>query len=214
VHHAEHEAIRLGQLVDDLLVLAAVDDRIPLDLLPDEPIEPLLDAALTAARPAADLKQVTLRSIVDDDLTAAMHPGQVRQVLDNLLSNAIRHAPPGSDVVLSAIVVADTLLITATDEGPGFPPGFAEQAFERFRRADHGRSNGSGSGLGLAVVRAVARAHGGDATATNRATGGAVVRVRIPRTPTTSAPRPRQSDSTIYPVPASPTPVGSSGQGR
>jgi signal transduction histidine kinase len=214
VHHAEHEAIRLGHLVDDLLVLAAADDRIPLDLLPDEPIEPLLTAALTAARPAADLKEVTLRSIVDDDLTAAMHPGQVRQVLDNLLSNAVRHAPPGSAVVLSAIVVADTLLITATDEGTGFPPGFAEQAFERFRRADHGRSNGGGSGLGLAVVRAVARAHGGDATATNRATGGAVVRVRIPRTPTTSPPRPRQSDITKWPPPASPTPAGSSRQHR
>jgi signal transduction histidine kinase len=199
VRHAEQEAIRLGHLVDDLLVLAAVDDRIPLDLLPDEPVGPLLDAALIAARPAADLKDVTLRLVTDDGLTAAMHPGQVRQVLDNLLSNAVRHTPPGSEVVLSAIAVGDTLLITATDEGAGFPVGFAEHAFERFRRADHGRSAG-GSGLGLAVVRAVARAHGGDATATNRPTGGAVVRVRIPRTPTESA-LPRRSETTRRPAP-------------
>lgn len=160
-------------------MLAAVDDRVPLDLLPDEPIAPLLDAALAAALPAAEVKSVTLRTVTDNGLAAAMHPGQMRQVLDNLLSNAVRHAPPGSSVVLSATVDTDGLLITVTDEGPGFPAGFAEQAFERFRRAGTNRSNGSG--LGLAVVRAVARTHGGDATATNRPTGGAIVRVRIPR---------------------------------
>ncbi len=183
VHQAEHEAIRLGHIVDDLLVLAAADDRVPLDLLPDEPIGPLLDAAAIAARPAADLTSVTLRAVADDGLAAAMHPGQMRQVLDNLLSNAVRHAPPGSTVVLSAAVDTDGLLITVTDDGPGFPVGFAEQAFERFRRGgfDWARATrSSGSGLGLAVVRAVARAHGGDATAANRPTGGAIVRVRIP----------------------------------
>jgi hypothetical protein len=83
-------------------------------------------------------------------------------------------------VVLTAAVEQDNLVITATDEGPGFPAGFAEAAFERFRRADPARSNGGGSGLGLAVVRAVAKAHGGDAVGANRQSGGAIVRVWIP----------------------------------
>jgi signal transduction histidine kinase len=181
IRHSEREAIRLGRLLDDLLVLAADDDRAPADRLPGQPVLPLLRAAVVAARPAADSKAVALRVTADDGVAAPLHPGRIRQVLDNLLGNALRHAPPGSEVVLSAKVDGVDLVIEVADEGPGFPEGFAEQAFERFRRADPARSRiDGGSGLGLAVVRAVARAHGGEATAANRPSGGAVVVVRIP----------------------------------
>ncbi|ADJ46842.1 two-component system histidine kinase [Amycolatopsis mediterranei S699] len=181
VRHAEQETIRLGRLVDDLLVLAADDDHVPVDRMPGQPVLPLLDAAVTAARPVAAGKEVDLRVVADGSLAAPLHPGRIRQVLDNLLANALRHAPPGSEVVLSATADGDGLLIEVADEGPGFADGFAEQAFERFRRADTARSRaGGGSGLGLAVVRAVARAHGGEAAAANRPSGGARVGIRIP----------------------------------
>ncbi len=181
IQHSEREAIRLGQLVDDLLVLAAADDNAILDRLPDQAIEPLLTAAVLAASRTADTKGVRLRVEADPELTAVLHPGRIRQVLDNLLSNALRYAPADSEVVLCARAQGDRLVIDATDRGPGFPAGFAEHAFERFRRADPGRHRPSGgSGLGLAVVRAIARAHGGDASAVNGARGGAIVGIWIP----------------------------------
>ncbi|HEY4457683.1 MAG TPA: ATP-binding protein [Pseudonocardiaceae bacterium] len=181
IQHSERETIRLGQLVDDLLVLAAADDNAITDRLPDQPVEPLLTAAVLAAQPTAEAKNVALRVDAQPELTAVLHPGRIRQVLDNLISNALRYAPPDSDVVLTARADGDRLLIEATDDGSGFPDGFTEHAFERFRRADPGRQRaGGGNGLGLAVVRAIAKAHGGEATATNRATGGATVGISIP----------------------------------
>jgi signal transduction histidine kinase len=187
VRYCEGEVIRLGQLVDDLLVLAAADEKVPLSLLPDQRALPLLEAAAMAARPTADAKCVDVVVDADPDAGAAIHPGMIRQVLDNLLSNAVRHAPPGSRVVLTAEARPDSLRISVEDEGPGFPEGFAEQAFERFRRADAGTADADagvgagGTGLGLAVVRAIARAHGGEAEAGNGTSGGAVVSVRLPR---------------------------------
>jgi hypothetical protein len=181
IRHSEREAIRLGQLVDDLLVLAADDDNAILDRLPDQPVRPLLAAAVTAARPTAESKGVALRIEADPRLAAVLHPGRVRQVLDNMLSNALRYAPADSEVVVSARTEGDRMLIETTDHGPGFPEGFLEHAFQRFRRFDPGRQRpGGGSGLGLSVVRAVARAHGGDANAANGPAGGAVVSFWIP----------------------------------
>ncbi|HLK42175.1 MAG TPA: HAMP domain-containing sensor histidine kinase [Thermoleophilia bacterium] len=190
VRYCEGEVIRLGQLVDDLLVLAAADEKVPLSLLPDQRALPLLEAAAMAARPTADAKCVDVVVDADPGASAALNPGMIRQVLDNLLSNAVRHAPPGSRIVLTAQARPDSLLISVEDEGPGFPDGFAEQAFERFKRAEDEAldpagegvaAEAGGTGLGLAVVRAIARAHGGDAEAGNGPSGGAVVSVRLPR---------------------------------
>jgi len=181
VRACEHEVIRLGRLVDDLLVLAAADERVPVERLPEQPLSPLLEAAAVAAASAAEAKDITLRVASDPDLAAALHPGLIRQVLDNLLGNAVRHAPDGSQVSVSATARDGSLLLEVTDEGPGFPDGFAEHAFERFRQAGSGRRRGDGgSGLGLAVVLAIARAHGGEAEAGNTPAGGGVVRVSVP----------------------------------
>lgn len=180
IRHSEREVIRLGHLLDDLLVLAAADDRAPVDRLPDQPVRPLLDAAAAAAEPVAAAKEVALRVEGSVELVAAVHPGLIRQALDNLLGNAIRHTAPGSTITMCVAVDGDGVVIEVADAGPGFPDGFTEEAFERFRRAGGDRPDG-GSGLGLAVVRAIARAHGGDATAGNAVSGGAVVRVRLPK---------------------------------
>lgn len=189
VRYCEGEVVRLGRLVDDLLVIAAADEKVPVRLLPDHRVVPLLEAAATAIRPSADAKSVDVVVDADPDASAALHPGMIRQVLDNLLSNALRYAPAGSRIVLAATVRGDSVRVTVEDEGPGFPEGFAEQAFERFRQAEPVDSNSidmrvgpdSGIGLGLAVVRAIAGAHGGEAEAGNLPSGGAVVSVRLPR---------------------------------
>jgi len=116
------------------------------------------------------------------DIAANVNADDLRRGVDNLLSNAVRYSPPGSTVELSAQTTSSALAIAVRDRGPGFPPEFLPHAFERFRRADSARARDEGgSGLGLAIVQAVARAHGGDAEASNRPDGGAQVLIRIPR---------------------------------
>lgn len=82
-------------------------------------------------------------------------------------------------VVASVRRVGDDVVISVADDGPGFPPEFLAEAFERFSQADASRRS-SGAGLGLAIVQAIARAHGGSATVENRASGGARVSITIP----------------------------------
>ncbi len=104
--------------------------------------------------------------------------------MDNLVDNALRFAPRGTQVVISAKIAGPALVIEVRDSGPGFPPDFLPHAFERFRRPgqDRARSAG-GAGLGLAIVQAIALAHGGQAMASNQAEGGAAVRLELPRSP-------------------------------
>jgi signal transduction histidine kinase len=107
----------------------------------------------------------------------AADPHRLGQALRNLLDNALRYG--SGSVRLAVTENADTVEVHVTDEGRGFPAGYLAHAFERFTRADAGRS-GRGAGLGLAIVDAVARAHGGTAHAANRAAGGADVWLVLP----------------------------------
>ena len=105
----------------------------------------------------------------------------MRQVIDNLVDNAARFAPRGTEIVVSAQRTNGDLIIEVTDSGPGFPPDYLPHAFERFRRPDVGRARSTGgAGLGLAIVQAIVFAHGGRATARNRPAGGAVVALELP----------------------------------
>jgi two-component system OmpR family sensor kinase len=102
---------------------------------------------------------------------------RLEAALGNLVENALRHgAPP---IRLGAAQEGDRAVFRVTDAGPGFPPDFLEHAFERFARADEARTE-QGAGLGLAIAAAVARAHGGEATARNPPGGGAEVTISIP----------------------------------
>ena len=122
-------------------------------------------------------------------LCARIDRGRIRQAVDNLVDNALRFAPAGSRIVLSARAEGQGLVIDVLDEGPGFDPAFLPHAFERFRRADASRSRGDGgTGLGLAIVRGVVEAHGGEVNAANRPGGGASVRIRIPDAVTAASP--------------------------
>ncbi len=115
-------------------------------------------------------------------LVAAVDPDRIREAVDNLVDNALRFAPTGTPIVLSASTNGQDLLIKVKDSGPGFPPGFLPHAFQRFARPpDSGRARSEGgAGLGLAIVSAIARAHGGRASAANQPGGGAVAGLQLP----------------------------------
>jgi signal transduction histidine kinase len=145
----------------------------------------LLAAAARAFAGQARARGVTLQVRAGPVPAVTADPERLRQAVDNLLSNAIRHSPAGGAVELAAgknrRPGQDLVIIEVRDQGPGFPPGFLPHAFERFSRADVGRSRAEGgTGLGLAIVDLIARAHGGRAVAVNRPGGGAQVSVELP----------------------------------
>lgn len=181
VRSAAAEAERLSRLTDDLLLLARNDeDQLSLRLETTDIGKMLArSAGIAASRLAA--AGVSCRIEAQDGMLAAVDGDRIRQAVDNLLDNALRFAPRGSAIVLSATADSCDLGIQVRDDGPGFPPGFLPHAFERFRRPDTSRSrDDGGAGLGLAIVRAIAAAHGGTATAANRPGSGAMVSLRFP----------------------------------
>ena len=161
------EARRMGALVEDLLLLARLDQGRP---LVDEEVdltrlvmESVGDARVTAPehRWVLDLpaEAVTVRG---DDL-------RLHQVLTNLLSNASRHTPPGTTVTTTLRVVGGAVEVDVLDDGPGIAPELLGEVFDRFTRGDSARTRAaSGAGLGLSLARSIARAHGGDLTVTSQ----------------------------------------------
>jgi two-component system, OmpR family, sensor kinase len=181
VASAAEEAGRLTRITDDLLLLASSDEeRLSLHREPAD-IGALLARAAEVAAARAQAAGVTCRVDAPPGLEALVDPGRVRQAVDNLIDNALRFAPPGTEVVISARIAGPDLVIEVRDAGPGFPTDSLPHAFERFRRPDSGRARSEGgAGLGLAIVRAIALAHGGRATVHNEPGGGAVVGLELP----------------------------------
>ncbi|HEX8863531.1 MAG TPA: ATP-binding protein [Actinomycetes bacterium] len=181
VHHATLEATRIARLAEDLLLLARTDRGAPVVRAVDQPLEPVLQEAVASASIRARDHEVRVGLQVEPELVAAVDGDRLRQAVDNLLDNALRVAPAGSEVRLEAGRRNGTLEVSVSDRGPGFPAGFLPHAFERFHRADTARTRQhGGAGLGLAIVNAIAHGHGGRAEAANRRDGGAVVRILLP----------------------------------
>ncbi len=152
----------LGRMVDDLFVLARLDagdlrlDRFAIDLTE------IVDGAVEAATPVAENAEVSLHLQADGSIMANADPLALNRVTRNLLDNAIRHAPRGGTVTVSAGSVDGVAEVRVQDDGPGFPPGFAEIAFDRFSRPDSARERqAGGAGLGLAIAKELIEAHGG-----------------------------------------------------
>ncbi|HEV7791560.1 MAG TPA: HAMP domain-containing sensor histidine kinase [Pseudonocardia sp.] len=178
------ETERLIRLSENLLLLARAEGEQTFVRANPTPVHELLTAAARAANARAADRMVGVEVDCPLDLTAVADPDRLRQAIDNLLDNALRHSPAGEPVQLTARQRAEpsALEITVRDHGPGFPPEFIPHAFERFRRADTARARvDGGAGLGLAIVAAIIRAHGGEATAENHPAGGAVVAVHLPQ---------------------------------
>ncbi len=164
----------LSQLVDDLFLLSTIEsgnltfERMPVD------VAEIADESLEALQPVARQCEVELRLEVDGRVAAAAGPAQVGRVIRNLVDNAIRHSPPGSEVVVE-VANSDGALVTVTDEGPGFAPDMLVKAFDGFVTGDPARSRSSGgAGLGLAIARGLVEAHGGSIWA-EAGNGGKVV---------------------------------------
>ena len=176
----EAEAGRMSQLVEDLLTLTRLDEGRPLDRAP-------VDVAELAAKVVDDARVVEdghpLRLDAPSPVVVDGDANRLTQVLVNLVANAQRHTPAGTDVTVRVGRDGTTALIEVVDHGPGLTAEEAEQVFERFYRADPSRSRAQGgSGLGLAIVDAVVRAHGGTTTVDVTPGGGATFRVRLPVT--------------------------------
>jgi signal transduction histidine kinase len=174
------EAERMGRLVEDLRSIDELGTG-GLALRP-EALDPALLAADAVARfaPRAAAGGVDLRADSHAGLSLAADRAAVERILGNLIDNSLAVARPGGHVLVEARPAAGgSVAFRVSDDGPGFPAGSVERAFDRFFRADPART-GAGTGLGLSIVRALARAHGGDAVAENLAPTGARVTVTLP----------------------------------
>jgi signal transduction histidine kinase len=162
IHSAAEETDRLSQLAEDLLIIARSDQgRLPIKREPVE-LRELLERVRGrfSARAAQQGREISIDAPAG--VSAELDPLRIEQALGNLVDNALRHGK--GRVGLTATVGDGRVRLDVDDQGSGFPEGFVERAFERFSRADEGRTGG-GAGLGLAIVRAIARAHGGEARA-------------------------------------------------
>jgi two-component system OmpR family sensor kinase len=174
----EEEASRMGVLVDDLLLLARLDQGRPLERRPVDLAAVVADA-VEGARAVEPDRPIELASDGPVELAGDEH--RLRQVADNLLDNVRVHTPAGTPVRVRVASEGEEAVLEVADEGPGLAPEVAGRAFERFVRGDPSRSRGTGgAGLGLSIVAAIVEAHGGRVTATERDGGGAAFEVRLP----------------------------------
>ena len=143
----------------------------------------VIRAALETVRPAAETKGVQLASTVDAEAGPVTgDPSRLQQVLWNLLTNAIKFTPSGGSVAIRVQAVGGQVEVTVEDSGPGIPPEFLPQVFERFRQAGGGATRGKGGlGLGMAITRHLVEQHEGTIAVANRdGASGAVFTVRLP----------------------------------
>ncbi|MFC0080725.1 sensor histidine kinase, partial [Aciditerrimonas ferrireducens] len=180
--HIRSEAERMALLVEDLLLLARLDQKRPLERQPVELVELAQEtvAAARAAHPDREVRLVHLRAAVQVEGDRL----RLRQVLDNLVANALVHTPPESPVEVTVGEEAGWAVLMVADRGPGIPPEERQRIFEPFQRLDPSRQRATGGlGLGLAIVAALVRAHGGQVAVEDRPGGGALFRVRLPLLP-------------------------------
>jgi two-component system OmpR family sensor kinase len=175
----EDEASRMGVLVDDLLLLARLDQGRPLEREPVDLVALVEDAVADARavepdRPITFVRPARPVVVSGDDM-------RLHQVVANLLANARVHTPEGTSVSVRVGVDGADAVVEVADRGPGMTPDAAVHVFERFYRADSSRNRKQGgAGLGLAIVAAVVGAHGGRVTATAVPGQGATFAVHLP----------------------------------
>lgn len=164
----QSQSERMSTLVEDLLLLARLDEGQPLKVtevdLTQLVIETVTDEKVMAPDHVWQLK------LPDEPITVRGDATQLHQVLANLLSNARKHTDPGTTVVTGVMLSADgSAVVTVTDNGPGIPADFQGRIFSRFARADAARSGSEGtSGLGLSIVESIVGAHGGSVEVTSK----------------------------------------------
>jgi two-component system, OmpR family, sensor kinase len=193
----EDEAKRMGLLVDDLLLLARLDQQRPFATDPVDLVGVARDAT-DAARVVAQDRVIgfTAPDAPGDAVVVSGDDGRLRHLVTNLVDNALRHTPAGTPVEVTVGTVEREgrgwAELTVVDHGTGLTPEQAGRVFERFYRTDAARSRKgpSGAGLGLSIVKAIALAHSGTAEVDSTPGQGATFRVRLPLLQTEVEPRP------------------------
>lgn len=174
------ETRRLEQLIDNVLHFSRAERRL-IEVRPTpQPLEPIIRLAATGFEPIAAQTDSSIRVEIEPGLTAMVDADAVRQVLLNLLDNAVRHGPRGQVVRVRAGTVGGSAEIVVSDQGPGIPRAERDRVWRPFVRLnDHG-NGATGTGLGLAVVRDLLGALGGTAAIESNSEGGTTVRVMLP----------------------------------
>jgi two-component system OmpR family sensor kinase len=164
----ESEAVRMTELVEDLLLLARLDEGRELERRPVDLTHLLVNAVSDAHAVGSD--HVWNLDLPEEPVEIVGDAARLHQVVTNLLANARIHTPPGTTVTVGLSRDEENARITVTDDGPGIPESLQASLFERFARGDTSRSRGSGgsTGLGLAIAKAVVTAHRGVLTVESR----------------------------------------------
>ncbi len=175
---ASEETERMTQLAQDILLIARSDQEgIPIRR-EHVNASTILDRIAGRFEPRATELGRSVAVAPFDDIALDVDPARIEQAIGNLVDNALSHGK--GPISLFAHRSNGSVDLHVADEGDGFPPGFADRAFDRFSRGAEGRGPG-GTGLGLAIVELIARAHGGSASLSNRSGGGADVWITVAR---------------------------------
>jgi two-component system OmpR family sensor kinase len=173
----ESESVRMGQLVDDLLLLARLDEGRPLELRAVDLSQLAVDSAADQA--AADRRH-PITVAAPAPVIVAGDEARLRQVVSNLVRNAVVHTPDGTPVEVITGIRDQTAVLEVVDHGPGVPADAAQRIFERFVRIDRARGRAKGgAGLGLAIVATIVAAHRGMIQLETTQGGGATFRVSL-----------------------------------
>ena len=203
----EAEASRMGLLVEDLLTLARLDQQRPLNLAPVDLLA-LAGDAVQDARMVAPGRPIDLSVAPGAAFLVDGDEARLRQVIGNLLNNALTHTPPDTPVrvkIASGMLDhgAPAVVLDVEDDGPGMERDQAQRVFERFYRADQARNRASGgTGLGLAIVAGLVAAHGGTVSVRTAPGEGADFQVRLPLSPDARVGEPGDADDEDSPASA------------
>ena len=187
MQRVEQESARMGVLVEDMLLLARLDQQRPIEHHPVDLLTLAADA-VQDARIIAPGRRIELSVGSAAAFLVLGDEVRLRQVIGNLMSNALTHTPDGTAVTVRILAgprePVPSVVLEVADEGPGLPPDQAERVFERFYRADQARTRtAGGTGLGLAIVAALVAAHGGTVILQTSPGQGATFRVTLPLAP-------------------------------
>ena len=205
LRRVEDEATRMGLLVDDLLLLARLDQERPLEFAPVDLLTVVADV-VHDARAVAPGRRVDLQVDGPPPIILGDEP-RLHQVVQNLVTNALRHTPSDTDVVVRLHTGDDRAIVEVVDHGRGLSPQARERVFERFYRVDTSRTrDAGGTGLGLSIVAALVAAHGGSVAVGDTPGGGATFRVALPLAPAHSehAAQPQEDLSAVAEAGVSP----------
>jgi two-component system OmpR family sensor kinase len=201
MQRVEQESARMGVLVEDMLLLARLDQQRPIEHRPVDLLTLAADAVQDARIIAPDrhidlnIRSATAFLVLGDEV-------RLRQVIGNLMSNALSHTPDGTPVTVAILAgprePVPSVVLEVTDHGPGMPPEQAEHVFERFYRGDQARTRkAGGTGLGLAIVAALVAAHGGSVALRTAPGQGSTFRVTLPLAPEAQRDEPADDDEVL-----------------